>query len=55
MKLHILLVALTLGGATAASAKSNWTQWRWPNRELNALTSFRWTRDVALNAEADRP
>ena len=33
MKHHVLLLALTLGGAAVASAQSNWLQWRGTNRD----------------------
>ena len=48
MKLPALLLALTLGGAAAASAESNWTQWRGPNRDGH-FTGPAWPEKLDTN------
>ncbi len=48
MNFHILLLALTLGGVVAASAQSNWPQWRGPTRD-GQFTGPAWPEKLDTN------
>ncbi|MSU19773.1 MAG: pyrrolo-quinoline quinone [Pedosphaera sp.] len=43
-----LLIALTLGGLSAATAQSNWSQWRGPNRD-GQFTGPAWPQNLDTN------
>lgn len=48
MNHHVLLLALTLGGAAAASAQSAWPQWRGPTRD-GQFTGPKWPEKLDTN------